>query len=58
MKIKLLALMLVAGWSMFAESHFSVIIVVGPGYYPSPPPLHGVYQRRDLYKDSRGNQHV
>ncbi len=57
MKTKLLALMLVAGGSLFAESHFSVIIGGGPGYYPPPPPSYRVYQRQDLHEDYRDIQH-
>jgi len=44
MKTKLLALLLVAGGSLFAESHFSIGIGIGGyapayGYYaPAPPP--------------------
>lgn len=37
MKSKLFALMLLAGGSLFAESHFSIGVGVGaPGYYPGP----------------------
>src|SRR5260370_912790 len=38
---KLLALVLLAGGSLFAETRFSVGINIGgyaPGYYPPPPP--------------------
>ncbi len=57
MKTKLIALMLVAGGSLFAESHFSVVIGGGaPGYYPPPPPSYRVYQRQDLHEDYRDIQ--
>lgn len=36
MKTKLIALMLLAGGSLMAETHFSIGIGVGPGYYPPP----------------------
>jgi hypothetical protein len=37
MKSKLFALMLLAGGSLFAETHFSIGVGVGaPGYYPGP----------------------
>jgi len=37
MKSKLIALMLLAGGSLFAETHFSVGVGFGaPGYYPAP----------------------
>ena len=39
MKAKLLAVMLLAGSSLFAETRFSIGIGIGtPGYYASPPP--------------------
>ncbi len=40
MKTKLLALMLLAGTSAFARSHFFFGVGVGPayGYYAAPPP--------------------
>jgi hypothetical protein len=39
MKYKLLALMLVAGGSLFAETHFAIGVNIGtPGYYIPPPP--------------------
>jgi YXWGXW repeat-containing protein len=42
MKTKLIALFLLAGSAMFAETHFSVGIGVGPryGYYAPPPPVY------------------
>ena len=56
MKTKLVALILMAGGSLFAESHFSVIIGAGgPAYYPPPPPYR-VYQRQDLHEDYRDIQ--
>ena len=39
MKSRLLALLLLAGGSLFAESHVSIGVGIGvPGYYPPPPP--------------------
>jgi hypothetical protein len=41
MKSKLLALALLTGGSLFAETHFSLGIGIGgygPGYYAAPPP--------------------
>ena len=39
MKTKLLAVMLLAGGSLFAETHFSIGIGIGTlGYYAPPPP--------------------
>lgn len=39
MKKRLLPLMLLAGGSLFAETHFSIGVGVGaPAYYPPPPP--------------------
>ena len=39
MKAKLLAVMLLAGGSLFAETRFSIGIGIGtPGYYAPPPP--------------------
>ena len=55
MKTKLLALMILAGSSMFAGSHFYVGIGAGgyyPGYYyapPPPPPPAVVYAPRPGY---------
>jgi hypothetical protein len=57
MKTKLIALMLLAGGSAFAESHWSISIGgYAPGYYPPPPPAYGVYQRQDLHEDYRDIQ--
>jgi len=56
MKTKLIALMLMAGGSLFAETHFSVIIGGAPAYYPPPPPAYRVYQRQDLREDYRDIQ--
>ena len=40
MKSKLFALMLLAGGSLFAETHFSIGVGFGaPGYYPAPAPV-------------------
>src|SRR6266571_234320 len=42
MKTKLLALALLTGGSLFAETHFSFGIGIGgyaPGYYAPPPPV-------------------
>src|ERR1051325_1293487 len=45
MKSRLLALLLLAGGSLFAESRFSIGVGIGvPGYYPPPPPV-VVYER-------------
>src|SRR5579871_2325951 len=38
MKTKLLTLVLFAGGSLFAETHFSIGIGVGTPYYAPPPP--------------------
>ena len=38
MKTKLLALTLLAGGSLFAETHWSIGIGVGTPYYSAPPP--------------------
>ncbi len=38
MKTKLLAILLLAGTSMFAGTHFSVGVGFGGGYYAPPPP--------------------
>lgn len=62
MKRKLLPLMLLAGGSLFAETHFSVGIGVGaPAYYPPPamaavrPPCPGPdYTWVDGYRGSSG----
>jgi hypothetical protein len=43
MKTKLLALVLLAGSSVFAGTHFSVGIGVGGGYYAPPPPPPAYY---------------
>ena len=57
MKTKLIALMLLAGGSAFAESHWSISIGgYAPGYYPPPPPAYRVYQRQDLREDYRDIQ--
>ena len=58
MKMKLIALMLLAGGSAFAESHWSISIGgYAPGYYPPPPPpSYRVYQRQDLHEDYRDIQ--
>jgi septal ring factor EnvC (AmiA/AmiB activator) len=56
MKTKLIALMLVAGGSLFAESRFSVFIGSAPGYYPPPPPPSRAYLRQDLHEDYRDIQ--
>jgi hypothetical protein len=65
MKTKLLALILVAGGSLFAETHFSVgVNLGGPGYYGPPrvavaayrPPCPGPgYAWVDGYRDGYGN---
>ncbi len=65
MKKKLMALMLVAGGSLFAQTHFSVGVGFGaPGYYgPAPmavagyrPPSPGPgYVWIDGYRDGYGN---
>jgi len=57
MKTKLIALMLVAAGSTFAESHWSISIGgYAPGYYPPPPASYSVYQRQDLHEDYRDIQ--
>src|SRR6266436_3915246 len=57
MKTKLIALMLFAGSSAFAESHWSISIGgYAPGYYPPPPAPYRVYQRQDLREDYRDIQ--
>jgi len=58
MRTKLIALMLLAGGSAFAESHWSISIGgFAPGYYPPPPPPpYSVYQRQDLHEDYRDIQ--
>jgi hypothetical protein len=57
MKTKLIALMLLAGSSAFAESHWSISIGgYAPGYYPPPPAPYRVYQRQDLHEDYRDIQ--
>ena len=56
MKTKLIALMLMAGGSLFAETHFSVIIGGAPAYYAPPPPAYRAYQRQDLREDYRDIQ--
>ena len=56
MKAKLIALLLVAGGSLFAESRFSVIIGGGPGYYPVQGGPYRSYQRQDLREDYRDIQ--
>src|SRR6266849_10166026 len=46
MKTKLIAMMLLAGGSLFAETHFSIGIGIGtPGYYAPPPPPVVAYSR-------------
>src|SRR5580704_7298275 len=59
MKAKLIALMLLAGGSAFAESHWSISIGgYAPGYYYPPPPVpYLAYQRQDLHEDYRDIQH-
>lgn len=37
MKTKLLGILLLAGSSLFARSHFSVAVGIGPGFYAPPP---------------------
>ncbi len=60
MKSKVLALMFLAGGSLFAESHFSVVIGGYPGYYTAP--LQRPYgvdrqeRRQDLREDYRDVQ--
>ena len=55
MKTKLIALMLVAGGSLFAETHFSVGVGIGsPGYY-GPAPVAGYAAYRPPYP---GNGYV
>ena len=45
-KTRLLALLLLAGGSLFAESHVSIGVGIGvPGYYAPPPPPVVVYER-------------
>src|SRR5258706_3622070 len=57
MKTNLIALMLLAGGSAFAESHWSISIGgYAPGYYPPPPAPYRVYQRQDLHEDYRDIQ--
>src|SRR5260370_3193588 len=56
MKAKLIALLLVAGGLLFAESRFSVIIGGGPGYYPVQGGPYRSYQRQDLRGDYRDIQ--
>src|SRR5713101_3719112 len=49
MKTKLLALVLLAGGSLFAETRFSFGINIGgyaPGYYPPPRPVVGYWAQR------------
>src|SRR5258707_7847291 len=58
MTTKLFALLLVAGGSAFAESHFSVFIGGAPGYYPAQGVPYRYYQRQDLrgdYRDIQGD---
>src|SRR5262249_35911336 len=44
MKTKLLAVMLLAGGSLFAETRFSIGVGIGtPGYYAPPPPPVAAY---------------
>ena len=38
MKMKLFTLVLLAGSSLFAESHWSIGIGIGTPYYAPPPP--------------------
>ncbi len=46
MKTRLLAVLLLRGSSLFAETHFSIGVGIGvPGYYPPPPPPVVVYER-------------
>jgi hypothetical protein len=59
MKTKLLALMLLAGGSLFARSHVSIGIGIGGpaygyapydyGYYPAPPPPPVAYYAPPVY---------
>jgi hypothetical protein len=56
MTTKLIGLLLVAGGSLFAESHFSVIFGGAPGYYGSQAEAYRYYQRRDLHEDYRDIQ--
>jgi hypothetical protein len=54
MRAKLLALLLLGGSSLFAGTHFSIGIGVGPGYYPGyyyapPPPAPVVRYYRPAY---------
>ena len=58
MTTKLLGLLLVAGGSLFAESHFSVVIGGGPGYYApgyyaNQDEAYRHYVRHDLSEDYR-----
>lgn len=54
MKTKLTALILLAGSSAFAESHWSISIGgYAPGPYPPPPTPYRVYQHQDLREDYR-----
>ena len=46
MKTKLLTLVLLAGGSLFAETHFSIGIGIGTPYYAPPPPQLAVYTMR------------
>lgn len=64
MKLKLMGLLMMAGGSMFAQTHFSIGVRVGtPGYYdPAPaavayrPPCPGPgYVWIDAYRDDYGN---
>ncbi len=60
MKTKLIALMMLAGGSLFAQTHVSIGIGLGPGYYPPPvvavrPPCPGPgYTWVDGYRERGG----
>ena len=60
MKSKVVALLVLAGGSLFAESRFSVIIGGYPGYYAAPPPhpywVDRQERRQDLREDYRDIQ--
>ena len=43
MKARLVAFLLLAGGSLFAETHFSIGIGLGTPYYAPPPPPPAVY---------------
>ena len=56
MTTKLVAALLVVGGSLFAQSHFSVIIGGAPDYYAGEGVPYRYYQHQDLREDYRDVQ--